>query len=139
MNKKIKLLLNILIAVAAVAFFVCFVVMIGSFSYRKEQNAKIPEGEAMDMRVFDYRLKHKAYGEILNSYFTDLYSSMEPPEAIAMTYYVSDYANTAFMRRVYEEKKDAERERACREKLARIRTTLGDYAYTADELDEILK
>ena len=124
---------------AAVAFFVCFVVMIDSFSYRKEQNAKIPEDEAMTMRVFDYKLKHKAYGEILNSYFTDLYSSMEPPEAIAMTYYVSDYANTAFMRRVYEEKKDAERERACREKLARIRTTLGDYAYTADELDEILK
>lgn len=113
--------------------------MIDSFSYRKEQNAKIPEDEAMTMRVFDYKLKHKAYGEILNSYFTDLYSSMEPPEAIAMTYYVSDYANTAFMRRVYEEKKDAERERACREKLARIRTTLGDYAYTADELDEILK
>lgn len=139
MNKKIKLVLNILIAAAAVAFFLCLVEMIGSFKYREEQNAKGPEEDKMTMRVFDYKLEHKAYGEITNTYFTDLYASMQAPKEIEMTYYVSDYANTAFLRRVYEEKKDAEKERACREKLVSIRTMLGDYTFAADELDEILK
>ena len=139
MNKKIKLVLNILIAVAVVVFLVCFVDMIDSFKYRKEQDSKGPEEAEMTMRVFDYRLEHKAYGEITEEYFTDRCNSMEAPKEIEMTYFVSEYANTAFLRRMYEEKKDEEKERDCREKLNSIREKLGDYITAADELDEILK
>lgn len=138
MNKKIKLILNILIAVAAVVLFVCFVDMMGSFKYRKEQDGK--DKTLLNISGLEYKLRHKAYGELTNFYFTDRYKYMEAPEEESeVAYLVSEYANTAFLRRTYEEKKDEERERACREKLDGIRAKLGDYVVAADEIDEILK
>ena len=139
MNKGIKLVFNILIVVAAVVFIGCFAVMMDSFDYRREQDSKGPKEVESSKGVFDYRLKHKAYGEVTNKYFTDRMYSMEAPEGLEMTYLVSEYANTAFLRCVYEEKKDGEKERACREKLSGIRAKLGDYVTAADEIDEILK
>lgn len=139
MNKKIKLVFNIIIVVAAVVFFLCFVDMIGSFKYRKDQDGKGPKEVEETMGVFDYRLRHKAYGEITNAYFTDRWGSMEAPQGLEMNYLVAEYANTAFLKRVYEEKKDEEKAQACERKLGSIRAMLGDYVTASDEIEEIIK
>ena len=137
MNKVIKLVFNILIVAAAVAFLASFVLMLNSFKYRKEQDGKAKTLLTMD--GLNYKLKHKAYGELTNVYFTDRFKYMEAPKEVEVAYSVSEYANTAFLKRVYEEKKDEEKMRDSQEKLSGIRATLGDYTYAANEIDEILQ
>ena len=136
MNKKLKLLFNILIVVAALGFLVSLVDLIGSIQYR---NREVPDESAETMGVFDYKIKHKAYGEITNTYFTDRMYSMEAPAGIEKTYLVAEYANMAFLKRLYAEKGDSQKEQECLEKLNAIRAQLGDYAFTADELEKIVK
>ena len=64
---------------------------------------------------------------------------MEAPAGIEMTYLVAEYANTAFLKRLYAEKGDAKKEQECLEKLSDIRAQLSDYSFTADEIDERIK
>ena len=135
LNKILKIVFNIAIVIAALLCLMFFIDMKASFDYAKEQGAD-DSGTTMD--VFDYKLKHKAYGEVVDHYFTDRMYSMTAAEGLEKTYLVAEYANTAFMRRIYAEKNDAQHEKASLDKLDSIRAELGDYAYTAEEIDSVI-
>ena len=135
LNKILKIVLNIAIVIAAFIFIVEASVLKQSGEYANKDMAEEYAGE---MGVFEYKLRHKAYGEILKSYFTDRMYSMEAPEELSATYLVASYANTAFLNRIYQEKADKKNMAACDIKMEDIRSELGEYAYTADEIDEIV-
>ena len=138
MNKaKIaKVILNILIVIASLACLVMLVNMLDSFKYA---NREVEDPVETGMGVFEYKLKHRAYGEIVGSWYVDRMSSMEAPAGLEPTYRVAEYAHTAFMSRVYEETGDAEAVRANSERSRNVRNTLGDYEYAADEVDEMIR
>ncbi|MCR5251578.1 MAG: hypothetical protein K6E50_13330 [Lachnospiraceae bacterium] len=134
-NKILKTIFNVAIGIAAVVFAAFFFDMLGSVKYA---NRETEDPSISEMGVFEYRLEHKAFGEILKSYHTDRMGSMEPIEGCEKIYALAGYADNAFLRRVYEEKKDVENENICRERCAGFRNDLEPYAHAADEIDEIL-
>ena len=136
MNKTLKVILNILIVVACLGFLVSFIYLITSIRYK---NRDVEDPVETYAGVFDYRLEHRAYGEVLTDYYVHRMSSLTAPEGYEDLYRVGEYAHTAFMSRVYEEKGDAERVSLCSEKMKSLRSQLGDYAYTADEVDEMIR
>ncbi|MCR5767024.1 MAG: hypothetical protein K6G45_00835 [Lachnospiraceae bacterium] len=134
MNKAPKLILNILLVIASLGFLISLIFLITSFtaSDRKAENpAETYSG------VFEYELKHRAYGEILGHYYAHRLSSFEAPAGYEDLYRVAEYAHTAFMIRVYDEKGDARKASLYREKAAGLRQGLGDYEYTADEVEAL--
>ena len=64
--------------------------------------------------------------------------SMEAPAGMEQIYAMGDYANTAFLLRMYVEKGDEEKARECREKLNSLKTELDKYVPDADGIDEVL-
>ncbi|MCR4585491.1 MAG: hypothetical protein K5686_07160 [Lachnospiraceae bacterium] len=134
-GKILKIILNIAIVITALLLLVTIGIYKDSFSYVNKDMAKEYEEK---LGVFEYKLKHKAYGEIVDSYFTARMYSLTAPEELEITYLVADYANTAFLRRVYAEKGDVQNENDCTEKLNSLRSRLGDHTYTADEIDAII-
>ena len=136
MNKKVKVILNILIAIAGIVFLVSFGEMVASFKYANRETENPAE---RTMSVFEYKLKHKAYGEILEDYYAKRLDSFEAPEGMEDLYRVAEYAHNAFMSRVYKEKKDKVMIRANYENTEKLRAQLGSYRYAADEVDDIVK
>ena len=136
MNKALKIILNILITVAALLFFVCLIDMFGSIKYAHREVEDPAERYA---GVFEYELKHRAYGEVMSDYYVRRLSSMTPQPGYENLYKVAEYAHTAFMVRVMEEKGDAEKAASLSAKAEGLREALGAYAYTADEVDEMLQ
>ena len=137
MNKaKIaKVILNILIVIASLACLVMLVNMLDSFKYA---NREVEDPVETGMGVFEYKLKHRAYGEIVGSWYVDRMSSMEAPAGLEPTYRVAEYAHTAFMSRVYEETGDESASASCAQRREDLRNNLGDYGYAADEVDEMI-
>lgn len=132
MNKKLKVILNILTVIAALIFLVMFVDMISSIRYAHREVEDPAESFA---GVFEYELEHRAYGEIIGHYYTQRLDSFTPKPGYEDLYRVSEYAHTAFMTGVYEEKGDTAKASSCREKMKKMRAELGEYEYTADEID----
>ncbi|MBE5925293.1 MAG: hypothetical protein E7271_12700 [Lachnospiraceae bacterium] len=138
MNKKVKVLLDILIVIACIAFVLCLMVVFES--YKNEIDRKKKEDPVKQtMSVFEYRLKYKAYGEILDSYYTDKMKSPKAPEGMEDYYKVAEYAHNSFMSRVYAQKGDDKMIKSNAAKLKEQREQLGSYQYTADEIDDIIK
>ncbi len=135
MNKALKIIFNVLIVVACLALLVSLILYGESVKYA---NREEPDPVANEVMVFEYKLKHWAYGEITNSYFTDRMGSMEAPAGMEQIYAMGDYANTAFLLRMYVEKGDEEKARECREKLNALKTELDKYVTDADGIDEVL-
>lgn len=136
MNKKIKLIMNIVIGIAGLAFFFVLIYMITSFQYAgREKEDPLPT----DLSVFEYKLKHKAYNEILNSYYVQRMDELSAPEGYEEMFHVAEYAHTAFMSGIYSVKGDDGRIAANAAKRETIKKTLGKYAYIADEVDDMLK
>ena len=136
MNKRLKIILNIAAVIASVVFIAAFIGMISSFSYRNSEDEDTTE---IYLSVFEYELSHKAYGEILNHYYANRMDDMNPPEGLEVVYMTADYAHTAFMSRVYNEKGDTAKETQSIEKLQQIRSNLGDHSYITDEVDDIIR
>ena len=136
MNKKLKLVFHILIGIAGIIFVLSFMDMMFSIQYA---NREIPDETESNVSVFEYKLKHRAYGEITNSYFTDRMQSMEVPEGEEKIYLTAEYANTAFMKRLYEEKKDEKMVKSCQERLADLSSKLGEYVHATVEIDEMIQ
>ncbi len=136
MNKAVKVILNILIAIAGLAFFVLMIDMLGSVKYANREVEDPVESESM---VFEYELKHRAYGEIIGGYYADRLSDFEPKPGMENIYNVAEYSHAAFMSRVYEEKGDDRMIRANTAKMEALKNLLGDYRYTADEVDEMIQ
>lgn len=135
LNKILKTIFNIAIVIAAVLCLLFFVDMKSSFDHAKEHETVDIDSE---MGTFNYKLKHKAYSEVVDHYFTDRMYSMTAAEGLEKQYLVAEYANTAFLRRIYAEKNDASAEKRCMDKLDDIRGKLDDYAYTAEEIDSVI-
>ena len=135
MNKRLKVILNIMIIIAAIVFAVTFLELIASIQYA---NREVEDPAEVYAGVFEYELEHRAYGEIMGQYYVRRMKSMDPPAGYEDLYRVAEYAHTAFMTRVYDEKGDAEKASLYREKAATLRKELGAYEYTADDVDEML-
>ena len=136
MNKKLKVILNVLIVVAAIAFAISLINLLVSIQYANRE-VENPADEYAS--VFEYELKHRAYGEIMSDYYVERLQSFSPTAGYENLYHVAEYAHTAFMIRVYEEKGDSGRAASYREKAESLRRDLGNYEYTADEVNAMLK
>ena len=136
MNKAVKVILNILIVIASIGFFLSVILLIsviGGKDKEKEDPAETFAG------VMDYEIRHRAYGEVMGDYYVRRLSHMEAPAGYEDLYRIGEYGHTAFMIRVYEEKGDAEKADLLREKTQLLRGELGAYGFTADEMDEMIR
>ena len=136
MNKVLKVILNIMIVIASLAFFVCFVLMIESFKYK---NREVEDPAETYAGVFEYMLRHRAYGEIIGDYYSRRMDSFGPVAGYEDLYKVGAYAHAAFMARVYSEKDDQYGIDRCNSSMKDIRSELGDLAHNANEIDEMIK
>ena len=66
MNKMVKVILDILIVIACLVFFALTIEMVGSFKYAHREKEDPVETERS---VFEYELRHKSYGEVMNTYY----------------------------------------------------------------------
>ena len=136
MNKILKVTLNVLLVIASIAFAVSLLNLIFSIQYA---NREVEDPAETYAGVFEYELEHRAYGEIMSSYYSRRLASFDPPAGYENLYHVGEYAHTAFMSRICDEKGDQKKAALYREKAEKIRRELGDYEYTADEVDEMIK
>lgn len=136
MNKKLKVIFNILIVIASVAFMIGLLNLLFSIQYA---NREVEDPAETYAGVFEYELKHRAYGEIMGSYYSRRLDSFTPPAGYEDLYRVGEYAHTAFMSRVYDEKGDPKKASLYRETTESLRRELGAYEYTADEINDMIK
>ena len=136
MNKTVKVIMNILLVIAGLVFFVSLIGMISSFGYA---NRETDDPAETQKSVFEYKLKHKAYGEILDTYYVGRLDSFDAPEGMEDIYRVAEYAHAAFMSGVYAEKGDGDRSVRNSAQMEKLKGSLGTYAYAADEIDEIIQ
>lgn len=135
MNKKLKVILNILIVIAAIAFAISLLDLILSIQYANREVENPAETYA---DVFEYELEHRAYGEIVGSYYSQRLDSFTPPAGYENLYHVGEYAHTAFMTRVCDEKGDTKKAALYGTRADELKKELGSYEYTAAEIDEML-
>ena len=136
MNKILKVILDILIVIACLVFFALTIEMVGSFKYAHREKEDPIETERS---VFEYELRHKSYGEIIDTYYVKRMDNFEPQDGMEDIYNVAEYAHTAFMSRVYAEKGDDRMSESNALRMETVRNRLGAYAYTADEVDEVIR
>ena len=132
MNKLLKMVFNILIAAAALG--VLFMI----FMIKDEVVKNANKEEKNVMRMFDYEVSHRAYGEVADTYFIYDAQFLEVPEGFEESKLTAEYAKQSFMLGVYEEKGDEKRAEACRDKMAELKNQMDKYCFTADEIDEML-
>ena len=132
MNRSLKVVFNILIAAAALG------ILLMLFMIKDEivNNAKKEEKNVM--RSFDYEVKHRAYGEVTDTYFVYGTKFLEVPEGFEETKLTAEYAHLSFMLGVYEEKGDDKKAKECRDRLEEIKSQMDQYRFTADEIDKIM-
>lgn len=136
MNKALKVILNVLLVAAAIGFLICFINLIFSIQYA---NREVEDPAKTYAGVFEYELEHRAYGEIMEDYYVRRLDNFDPEPGYEDLYRVSEYAHTAFMARVYDEKGDPGKASSYKEKTDTLRNGLGSYEYTADEVDDMIK
>ena len=138
MNKIVKMILNILTVVAVLACLVCAVDLKESFEYAANEEEKEADTKD-DVSVFEYQIKHQAYGEVLDGYYVSRMVNVDMPAGLEDIYHVSEYAHASFMSKVYEEKGDRIKADKCYETMEDLKNELDDYRFTADEIDNIIK
>jgi hypothetical protein len=136
MTKKVKTILTILIVITAIVFLAFLADMIGSFKYA---NREVEDPMERRMSSFEYHLEHQAYSEVMSTYYAQRLDSFDAPAGIEDIYHVAEYAHAAFVSRVYAEKNDANRISSNAAKLDALRSELGAYQYTADEIDDMIR
>jgi len=136
MNKMVKVILDILIVIACLAFLFLTIEMVSSYRYAHREKEDPIETERS---VFEYELRHKSYGEIMSTYYAKRMYNFEPQAGMEDIYNVAEYAHAAFMSRVYAEKGDDRMSESNALRMETVRDRLGAYAYTADEVDEVIR
>jgi hypothetical protein len=136
MNKMMKVVLDILIVIACLAFVFLTIEMVSSYRYAHREKEDPVETER---RVFEHELRHKSYGEIIDTYYVKRMYNFEPQDGMEDIYNVAEYAHAAFMSRVYAEKGDDRMSESNALRMETVRNRLGAYAYTADEVDEVIR
>ncbi len=132
MNKALKLFFDILIVIAALGVLLMLFLIKDTIA----KNAKKQEKNVMSS--FEYEVKHRAYGEITDTYFVYYTKFIELPEGSEETKLTAEYANLSFMLGVYEEKGDDQKAKACSDRLEEIKNQMDQYRFTADEIDQIM-
>ena len=135
MNKALKIVLNILIVIASLVFLVSVVELVSSIKYANREQEDPAETYA---GIFDYLLDKRSYGEVVGDYHFQRRETFDPAPGYENLFLVGEYGHDAFMARVFEEMGDGTRASACRERMQSLRGELGDYAFTADEIDEMI-
>ena len=132
MNRSLKVVFNILIAAAALG------ILLMVFMIKDEivNNAKKEEKNVM--RSFEYEVKHRAYGEVTDTYFVYGTKFLEVPEGFEETKLTAEYAHLSFMLGVYVEKGDDKKAKECRDRSEEIKSQMDQYRFTADEIDKIM-
>ncbi len=132
MNRSLKVVFNILIAAAALG------ILLMLFMIKDEivNNAKKEEKNVM--RSFEYEVKHRAYGEVTDTYFVYGTKFLEVPEGFEESKLTAEYAHLSFMLGVYEEKGDDKKAKECRDRSEEIKSQMDQYRFTADEIDKIM-
>lgn len=136
MSKITRVILNILIVIASLVLVCLLAVMVDAIKYATR---KLEDPVESHRTVFEYELKHRAYDEIIDTYYVQRMKSLEAPEGMEDIYNVGEYAHTSFMSRVYAAKGDEHAISSNAERMENLRERLGDYRYTADEVDAIIK
>ena len=136
MNKMVKVILDILIVIACLAFLFLTIEMVSSYRYVHREKEDPIETERS---VFEYELRHKSYGEIMSTYYAKRMYNFEPQAGMEDIYNVAEYAHAAFMSRVYVEKGEDRMSESNALRMETVRNRLGAYAYTADEVDEVIR
>ena len=136
MNKMVKVILDILTVIACLAFLFLTIEMVSSYRYAHREKEDPIETERS---VFEYELRHKSYGEIMSTYYAKRMYNFEPQAGMEDIYNVAEYAHVAFMSRVYAEKGDDRMSESNALRMETVRNRLGAYAYTADEVDEVIR
>jgi len=132
MNRPLKVIFNILIVVAALG------VLLMIFMIKDEIAHNANKEEKNVMSSFDYEVKHRAYGEVTDTYFVYHTKFIELPEDYEETKLTAEYANLSFMLGVYEEKGDDKKAKACSDRMEEIKKQMDKYRFTADEIDKIM-
>ena len=136
MSKRIKIVLNLLIVIAAIVFIVALIDMMGAIrNAHRETEDPVESAE----RQLAYKVSHRAYGEVMSTYYWKRSDFLEPEPGMEDLYHVAAYAHAAFMSRVYEENRDEQAALDNAGKMERLKKSLGAYAFTADEIDAMIK
>ena len=136
MNKTLRVILNILLVVAVIAFAISCIDLIFSIQYANREEEDPAQTYA---GVFEYKLEHRAYGEVLEDYYSRRLDNFEAPAGYEDMYRVAEYAHDAFMVKVCDGKGDTKKASLYGSRAENIRKELGAYKYTADEVDARLK
>ena len=132
MNKTLKVVFNILIVVAALGVLLMIFMIKDEVVRNKNKEVKNV------MSSFDYEVKHRAYGEVTDTYFVYYTKFIDLPEGYEETKLTAEYANLSFMLGVYEEKGDDNKAKACSDRMEEIKKQMDKYRFTADEIDKIM-
>ena len=132
MNKLLKTVFNILIVIAALG------VLLMLFMIKDAAVKNATKEEKNVMTSFDYEVRHRAYGEVADTYFIYDTKFLEVPVNFEETLLTAEYVNMSFMQGVYEEKGDQQKAKACRDRQEAIKNELVQYRFTADEIDQIM-
>ncbi len=132
MNKTLKVVFNILIVVAALGVLLMIFMIKDEVVRNKNKEVKNV------MSSFDYEVKHRAYGEVTDTYFVYYTKFIDLPEGFEETKLTAEYANLSFMLGVYEEKGDDNKAKACSDRMEEIKNQMDKYRFTADEIDKIM-
>ena len=122
MNKAINVILNIVIAALSVFVLVYFFYIISVFHNAKEQKEKSASEDKTS--VLEYELEHKAYDEIIDSYYAKRMYSFEAPEGYEDIYNIGEYCHLSFMLKVYEKEENEDKIALSREKMDQLWQTL---------------
>ena len=132
MNKTLKVVFNVLIVVAALGVLLMIFMIKDEVVRNKNKEVKNV------MSSFDYEVKHRAYGEVTDTYFVYYTKFIDLPEGYEETKLTAEYANLSFMLGVYEEKGDDNKAKACSDRMEEIKKQMDKYRFTADEIDKIM-
>ena len=132
MNKLLKTVFNILIVIAALG------VLLMLFMIKDAAVKNATKEEKNVMTSFDYEVRHRAYGEVADTYFIYDTKFLEVPVNFEETLLTAEYVNMSFMQGVYEEKGDQQKAKTCRDRQEAIKNELVQYRFTADEIDQIM-
>ncbi|MCR4897039.1 MAG: hypothetical protein K5891_09720 [Lachnospiraceae bacterium] len=135
MNKVVKIVLNILIVVASLILLVSIVNLASSIKY---VNREVEDPAETYAGIFDYLLEKRSYGEVVDDYHFQRRETFDPTTGYENLFLVGEYGHDAFMARVFAEMGDDSRASACRERMRSLRGGMGDYAFAADEIDEMI-
>jgi hypothetical protein len=125
------LLLDIVLVIAAIAFVGIFFHMVGEI--RRAYNRSLYSSG------YTYYLKDGDYGEIADTYYRTHADVIAVDEESMEILRIGKYADEAFFKHVFEAGNKPDKAKPYESRMATTRSLLGEYSFTADEIDRVLE